>query len=110
MNIPPPAAWAVLPEKVLLVTVSVPTLAIPPPVPREILPEKVLLATVSVPLLAIPLPSSDELPEKVLLVTVNVPPLRIPPPGSVISFPAVITRPLSAAVTPVLILKTCTAL
>ena len=59
---PPPSAPtgkrppALLPEKVLLVTVSVPTLAMPPPPMPALLPEKVLLVTVSVPPLEMPPP------------------------------------------------------
>ena len=44
-------------EKVLLATVTVPSLAMPPPLPPlALLPEKALLVTVNVPLLKMPLP------------------------------------------------------
>ena len=93
-QMPPPASLALLPEKVLLVTVTVPSwIRMAPPLPPQgtpaqeprwaLLPEKVLLVTVSVPLrmLRMPPPSNAVLPEKVLLVTVPVPPsLLIPPP------------------------------
>ena len=78
------AEVALLPEKVLLVTVSVPpVLTMPPPALLALLPEKVLLVTVSVPpsLKMPPPPPPALLPEKVLLVTVSVPPLlKMPPP------------------------------
>ena len=45
----PPPLHALLPEKVLLVTVSEPPLEMPPPPLYALLAEKVLLVTVSVP-------------------------------------------------------------
>jgi hypothetical protein len=48
---PLPSKFALLPEKVLLVTVTVPMLKMPPPLPSNaLLPEKALLVTVSVPM------------------------------------------------------------
>src|SRR6266702_3733642 len=75
---PPPGA--LLPEKVLLVTLSVPArlFMMAPPLKPALLPEKVLLVTLSVPPLAMappsPKPGAVLLPEKVLLVTVAMPP------------------------------------
>ena len=76
-----PAA-ALLPEKVLLVTVSVAAVDDAAAAESALLPEKVLLVTVSVPLsLAMP-PPPPLLPVKVLLVTVSVPSaLQMPPPA-----------------------------
>src|SRR5918998_1477100 len=59
----PPAIWALLPERVELLTVAVPDAAfhMPPPPPaaisvKALLPERVELFTVSVPLLNMPPP------------------------------------------------------
>ena len=92
---PPLELEAVLPEKVLLVTLV--TVAAPltmaPPIEPALLPEKVLLVTVRVlPLeMAPPLPSvvtrRAELAEKVLSVTVAVPGESIemaPPPRALL--------------------------
>ena len=71
-TMPPPEIPPLLPEMVLLLTVSVPlSLKTPPPS----LPDMVPLLTVSVPpLLKTPPPSKAELVEKVLLLTVSVTP------------------------------------
>src|SRR6516162_4830244 len=92
--LPPPTAE--LPDRVLLLTVSVPTLLKMPPRSPE-LPARVLLLTVSVPPLTMPPPTPAptfglgtvaELPDRVLPVTVAVPALEkmhkpppIPPPS-----------------------------
>src|SRR6516164_8333051 len=78
----PPPSPAELPDRVLLLTVSVPPFAMPPPSKAE-LPDRVLLLTVSVPPFAMPPPLSPaELPDRVLLLTVSVPKLRMAPPSS----------------------------
>ena len=80
---PPPQVPAVLPEKVLLLTVSVPSVQMPPPLLLALLPEKVLLFTVSCAALVMRCRRrwSALLPEKVLLLTFNVPlSLSMPPP------------------------------
>src|SRR6516162_4097553 len=75
---PPP-----LPEKVLLVTVSVPVFSMPAPEPMGsgfALPKKVLLMTVNAPPFAMAPPSDfPTFPEKVLLVIFVVPSLAIAP-------------------------------
>ena len=70
----PPPLLALLPEKVLLLTVSPPKLEIPPPAWPALLPEKVLLLTVTVlVLLEMPPPLLLALlPKKVLLLTVSM--------------------------------------
>jgi hypothetical protein len=45
-----------------------------------VLPTKVLLVTLSVPRLSMPPPSTAKLPETVQLVTASVPSFRTPPP------------------------------
>ena len=74
-------AAALLPEKVLLVTVSVPRAGVEDAaagasrhrLPIALLPEKVLLVTVSVPVVVDAAAAAFALlPEKVLLVTVSV--------------------------------------
>src|SRR6266481_3834938 len=64
---PPSPLGALLSEKVLLVTVSVPSLAMAPPASEALLPKKVLLVTLSAPplLTMAPPPPGEELPEKV---------------------------------------------
>jgi len=52
----------------------------PPPLPLVPLPEKVLLVTVSVPLLEMPPPPEELLKENVQLVTVRVLVFSMPPP------------------------------
>src|SRR6266850_6822087 len=83
LAMPPPELMLLLPENVLLVTVSVPPLEMPPPT-APLLPENVLLLTLSVPppKLLMPPPAFNEplFPENVLLVTVSIPRLRMPPP------------------------------
>ena len=68
---------ASFPERVLLLTISVPVLEIPPPLSREELPEIVLLLMVSVPSLSIPPPVLSVM---VLLMTLSTPLLAMPPP------------------------------
>src|SRR3989442_12701193 len=70
--------------RMLLGTVPVLALVLmAPPLRVALLPEKVLLVTVSVPpLLTMAPPSVALLPEKVLLVTVSVPPLSMAPPAA----------------------------
>jgi hypothetical protein len=99
---PPESPAALLPVKVLLVTVIVaPGLSIAPPKATALLPENVLLVTDSVPLLEMPPPppsSSDALfPEKVLFVTVTVPLLLMPPPSAALPLAIVRFRRLSVA-------------
>src|SRR5215204_441581 len=92
---PPPkekGPLLVLPEKVELLTVTVPgfmavpLLYMPPPTRVALLPEKVELLTVTVPpLLDMPPPPGTPsttalLPERVELLTVTVPPLLAMPP------------------------------
>ena len=92
----PPPLLALLLEKVLLFTVSVPLLKMPPPLPLPVvlLPEKVLLETVITPLLrfTMPPPLLALLPEKVLLITVSVPKLVTPAPLAPVSFPLAMVR------------------
>src|SRR5439155_1440156 len=74
LKMAPPSLAALLPEKVLLVTVAVPPpLKMAPPSLAALLPEKVLLITVRGLLLSMapPSPSKALLLEKVLLVTVR---------------------------------------
>ena len=77
-----PLSLALLPEKVLLLTFSVPPFMMPPAYRLALLPEKTLLLTLTVPLrwLKIPPPKSALLPEKVPLLTYSVPRLSMPPP------------------------------
>src|SRR5579871_2035373 len=57
-----------------------------PPPPPAVLPDRVLPLSVSVPDLKIPPPLPDaELPDSVLLLSVNVPELEIPPPLELLS-------------------------
>src|SRR5947207_3861753 len=80
--IAPPPKVALLPEKVLLVTVRGPPLAMAPPSSLALLPEKVLLVTVRGPPLAMAPPSPlTLLPEKVLLVTIRKFKLEMGPPA-----------------------------
>jgi hypothetical protein len=86
-SIAPPFRVALLPAKVVLVTVSIASLSMPPPLNVALLPEKVLFTTVSDPLFSMPPPLPPPtftamalLPERVLLVRVIAPSLRIPPP------------------------------
>jgi hypothetical protein len=97
----PPSPVLLLPENVLLVTVSVPfsSLTMAPPSPVLLLLENVLSVTVSVPLLAIAPPLVALLPEKVLPVTVSVPPLTIAPPPAP-AMPSLMVRPTRSRVTP----------
>src|SRR5262245_41276367 len=82
---PPLPEPAVLPVKVLPLTVAVPELSRPPPTLAE-LPVKVLSITVASPRLKMPppeppkRPAGAELPVKVLSITVIVPELSMPPP------------------------------
>ncbi len=70
---PPPNVVALFPEKVELVTVSVPTAAMPPPFAALLL-EKVELMMVAVWLLKMPPPNTDDVLFKNLeLVIVSVP-------------------------------------
>src|SRR5256885_1235163 len=84
--VPPKLLVLLLAEKVLLVTLSVPVLAMAPPMPVLLLAEKLLLVTVRVspgPLAIAPPPKPPPavlLPEKVLLVTLSVPELAMAPP------------------------------
>src|SRR5215510_9145647 len=82
LSMPPPSK-AVLPDSVLLVTVSRPArFKMPPPSLTARLPDRVLFVIVSVPKFAMPPPSLAELPDRVLLVIVSVPPkLPMPPPS-----------------------------
>src|SRR5436190_3347366 len=86
--IAPPPKVALLPEKVLLVTVRGPPLAMAPPSSLALLPEKVLLVTVRGPPLAMapppPLPLSAE---KVLLVTITEPPSAVASPPMMLLLP-----------------------
>src|SRR5579884_4271858 len=96
-----------LPENVLVVMVSVPSLLlIAPPYSLPELPENVLLLMVSVPLLRIapPDPLVAELPENVLLLTVSVPLLEIAPliPLFPPDDPLLKVRPLTVSLTPAL--------
>ena len=73
---PPPASLlATLPDRVLLLTVSVPLcLKMPPPAEPAVLPDRVLPLTVSVPLFAdAATVVVAELPDRVLPLTVSVP-------------------------------------
>ena len=64
MKIPPPSAEALFPEKVLLVTVSVPRLSMPPPfmLLGAVFCMMVQLETESVPLFTIAPPETPPLP------------------------------------------------
>src|SRR5208282_3069598 len=78
---PPP----LLPERVLLVRISVPSLSMPPPFAAVELSETVLLATVNRPDSSFSMPPPfwllvEELPETVLLVSVSMLSLLMPPP------------------------------
>src|SRR5215207_530065 len=100
---PPPkekGPLLVLPEKVELLTVTVPgfmavpLLYMPPPTRVALLPEKVELLTVTVPpLLDMPPPPGNWslltlLPERVELLTVSVPPVfDMPPPSTTALLP-----------------------
>src|SRR5438094_8613855 len=78
--IAPPPKVALLPEKVLLVTVRGPPLAMAPPPSLALLSAKVLLVTVRVPPLAMAAPPPPTLlPVKVLLVTITKPPSELVP-------------------------------
>src|SRR5262245_21224403 len=88
---PPPRLPVLLPEKVLLLTVALPSkLKMPPPFQRVLLPAKVLLLTFSTPCwFAIAPPTGKQpghdgvvlFPEKVLWLMFTVPPsLKRPPP------------------------------
>src|SRR2546425_690683 len=92
LKMAPPSVAALLPEKVLLVTVGLPLLlkmAPPPPTLAALLPEKVLLVTVSVALLLKMAPPAPRLlpPEMVTLSSARVTPapatmntITVPPP------------------------------
>ena len=73
---------ALLPVRVLLLTVSEPPLAMPPLYWAADLPDRVLSLTVTVPLLHRPPPNWAELSSSVLLLTVSLPTaaLATPPP------------------------------
>src|SRR6516165_4598634 len=94
---PPPYLPAELPDRVQLVSVSVPWLKIPPPWPKAVLvelPDKVELVSVSVPWLQIPPPLLyAELPEITMLASAKVPaPLKKTPPPEPL-FPLAMVRP-----------------
>src|SRR2546423_1292034 len=103
---PPLGLFAVLPEMVELVIVTLPPwLYMPPPLPATVLPEMVELVTVSVPLLYMPpppppTPPSALLPAIVELLIVIVPTLllKMPPPIDVelpeIAHPVTVKIPL----------------
>src|SRR2546428_14118688 len=86
----PPAKLPLLPEKVLLVTLSVPKLAMAPP-------------WLAVPFVAL-------LPEKVLLVTTRGPPLAMAPPAlpNPVADPSAMVRFSTANVRPEFTRKTPT--
>src|SRR6266446_2957618 len=86
---PPSPLRALLPKKVLLVTLILPLLPMAPPPPGEELPEKVQLVTVSGKRLPLEI-APPLLPEKVLLVTFVVPIEKIAPPEA----PTTETAPL----------------
>ncbi len=52
----------------------------PPPCPMAVLSERVLLTTVSVPSFSMPAPTIALLPDTVLLVMISDPSLMMPPP------------------------------
>src|SRR5436190_2417231 len=96
---PPPTDGTTLPDRMLPLTVSVPSLWIAPPWPAELL-DRVQLLTISVPSLWMPPPSwRAELPDRVLPLTVSVPWLRMPPPSpngaTPLATPLLIVRPLT---------------
>src|SRR5438874_269303 len=96
---PPPAEAATLLDRVLPLTVSVPSLwSLLPPSVAALL-DRVLLLTVSVLSLWMPPPSwVAELPDRVLPLTVSVPWLRMPLPSPAtptpLATPLLIVRPL----------------
>src|ERR1700722_12124416 len=101
---PPP--WdALLPDRVLPVTVSVPWLKIPPPPPlTALLPDRVLSVTVGVPPFQIPPPPLELLPDRVLSVTLSVPSLLMPAPC--IALPFWIVSPEMSRYLPLYTLRT----
>src|SRR5262245_53964818 len=114
---PPPFSTAVLPVKVLPITVTVPPFSLPrppPPAPlkpapgSEELPTKTLSRTVAVaPLwLARPPPLVAALPENTTLLTVSAPKLSMPPPLPVPALPPAIVRPEMDTVRPDSTLRT----
>src|SRR5436190_1788414 len=78
---PPPPSVAVLPERVLSVTVSVPLLKMPRPLMSEFVDRVVLLTlTGREVLVKRPPPLTAVLPESVLPVTASAPVFARPPP------------------------------
>src|SRR2546422_10067001 len=80
LKMAPPSVAALLPEKVLLVTVGLPLLLkMAPPSPPLLSPVKGMLATAGVPLASeiAPPPATPPLLVSVLLARARVPPLRV---------------------------------
>src|SRR6266446_3445151 len=85
LKMAPPPSVALLPEKVLLVTLAVLPVALKtataPAPTAALLPEKVLLLTVRMPVLPMAPSSAAKLPLKLLSITARLPPLlKMAPP------------------------------
>ncbi|MBI3965309.1 MAG: hypothetical protein HY329_06710 [Chloroflexi bacterium] len=106
----PPPSGEVLEERVLLITVRVPTFKMPPPANEPLLLEWVLFVTSKVLLLTMPPPKAAVLDAMVLSVTVSVPEFSMPPPRQPPpQFPLATVSPCMVAETPPSIRSTRTA-
>ena len=75
LSIAPPSPAAVLPDKVLLMTVAIPSLATAPPSPVLVLPLSVITVSVKVPLFSMPPPRAPLPPLMVKLFIATVVPV-----------------------------------